>query len=174
MLRNSAIVPHLPDYYSRPSDARAQHSFIVSYKNELESLKIPTSREKLVRKTTLLEAAVSTDVCGLRALSRVLSTKPNNISNAIHRRQALEENGSSIFTLAERRKREGLSSNTKAVVNLWWTSETRVSPNKKDVTRKRLGPRTYEQHPTHFLLESLVCYQLHIYLYFYQYASRGI
>lgn len=169
MLRNNALSPHLPDYYSCPSEARAQHSFIQSYRTELESLKIPTSREKLVRKTTLLEAAISTNVPGVRALSRVLGTKKSNISNAIQRRQILESTGSSVFTLAERRKREGLSNNTKALVNLWWTSETRVSPNKKDVTRKRLGPKTYEVHPTHFLLESLVCYQLHIHLYFCHY-----
>ena len=156
MLRNNALLPHLPNYYSCPSEARAQYSFIQSYRTELESLKIPTSTEKLVRKTTLLEATVSCNVPGVRALSRVLGTKASNISNAIQRRQTLDSAGASIFTLAKRRKREGLSNNTKVLVNLWWTSETRVSPNKKDVTRKRLGPKIYEHHPTHFLLESLV------------------
>ena len=162
MLRNNTLLPHLPQYYSCPSEARAQYSFIQSYRTELESLKIPTSTEKLVRKTTLLEAAVSRDVPGVRALSRVLGTKASNISNAIQRRQNLESTGASIFTLAKRRKREGLSDNTKVLVNLWWISETRVSPNKKDVTRKRLGPKIYEHHPTHFLLESLVRFELHI------------
>lgn len=162
VLRNTAILPHLPDYYLCPSEARAQHHFIENYRTELEALKNPSSKEKFVRKTTLLEAAVSRDVSGVRALSRVLGTKASNISNAIQRRQALESNGSSIFTLAERRRREGMSHNTKALVNLWWTSETRVSPNKKDVTRKRLGPKMYEQHPTHFLLESQVRFEIHI------------
>lgn len=156
MFKNAAIAPHLPKYYSHPSEARAQHAFIMSYKKELDSLKIPTSKEKLVRKTTLLEAAVSSEVSGLRALSRVLGTKPDNISNAILRRQALQENGASIFTLAERRKRDGLPNSIKDLVVAWWTTETRVSPNKKDVTRKRLAPKVYEKHPTHLLLESEV------------------
>lgn len=76
VLRNAAIVPHLPEYYSSELEAKAAHTFIQSYKNELQMLKNPVSADKLVRKTTLLEAAVSSDVSGLRALSRVLGTNP--------------------------------------------------------------------------------------------------
>jgi hypothetical protein len=157
VLRNNAIAPHLPEYYSSELEAKATHSFIQSYKKELQLLKNPTSAEKLVRKTTLLEAAVNSDATGVRALSRVLGTNPQNISSAIHRRRTLESNGSSIFKLAERRKRDGVLSGTRELVIAWWTSETRVSPNKKDVTRKRLGPKMYDQHATHLLLESQVC-----------------
>ena len=62
MLRNNTLLLHLPNYYSCPSKARFQYSFIQSYRTKLESLKIPTSIERLVRKTTILEAAVSRDV----------------------------------------------------------------------------------------------------------------
>ena len=119
-------------------------------------LKNPVSADKLVRKTNLLEAAVSSDVSGLRALSRVLGTNPKNVSSAIQRRRSLQSSGFSIFKLPERRRRDVIPSETKELVFTWWSSETRVSPNKKDVTRKRLGPKVYNHHATHLLLESQV------------------
>jgi hypothetical protein len=158
VLRSNTIAPHLPDYYISELEAKATHSFIQSYKKELQMLKNPTSAEKLVRKKTLLEAAVSSDVTGVQALSRVLGTNSQNISSAIHRRRTLASNGSSIFKLPERRRRDGVLSGTRELVIAWWTSETRVSPNKKDVTRKRLGPKVYDHHATHLLLESQVWY----------------
>lgn len=39
----------------------------------------------------------------------------------------------------------------------FWQTETRVSPNKKDVCRKRLGRKFYTKHPVHLLDEPQVC-----------------
>ena len=39
----------------------------------------------------------------------------------------------------------------------FWQTETRVSPNKKDVCRKRLGRKVYTKHPVHLLDEPQVC-----------------
>ena len=39
----------------------------------------------------------------------------------------------------------------KGIIYLFWRNESRVSPNKKDVCRKRIGRSNYEEHPTHFL-----------------------
>jgi hypothetical protein len=44
----------------------------------------------------------------------------------------------------------------KASIVTWWLMETWVSPNKKDVTCKWVGPKLYEEHATHFLLESQI------------------
>jgi hypothetical protein len=42
-------------------------------------------------------------------------------------------------------------------VTQWWNVQTRVSPNKKEVVRKRIPRgRTVEEHATHYLLESQV------------------
>jgi hypothetical protein len=49
---------------------------------------------------------------------------------------------------------DGLNEGTKNIICFWWISETRVSPNKKDVARKRIKPKQYEKHATNFLLES--------------------
>ncbi len=35
----------------------------------------------------------------------------------------------------------------------FWIDNTCVSPNMKDVVRRRLGPKSWESHPIHLLLE---------------------
>jgi hypothetical protein len=40
----------------------------------------------------------------------------------------------------EKRWLDGLEEETKNKVHLWWTLETWVNPNKKDVARKCIGP----------------------------------
>ena len=61
---------------------------------------------------------------------------------------------------------------TTAAVIHWWNQETRVSPVHKEVVRKRVGPKLYEKHATHYLLESQVSSLLHedenvMYIYIY-------
>jgi hypothetical protein len=41
------------------------------------------------------------------------------------------------------------------VVN-WWIIQTRVNPNRKDVTQLKVGPDEYEMKPTHYLMETQV------------------
>jgi hypothetical protein len=38
----------------------------------------------------------------------------------------------------------------------WWTKETRVSPNAKDVVRHLITTNNWERHAIHFLQESQV------------------
>jgi hypothetical protein len=35
----------------------------------------------------------------------------------------------------------------------WWTKETCVSPNKSEVTKKRLGPCKYDEKTIYFLIK---------------------
>lgn len=44
-----------------------------------------------------------------------------------------------------------------AVVN-WWTSETRKSPNKDDLTSQLIYDNNREYHPCHFLEENQICF----------------
>jgi hypothetical protein len=60
---------------------------------------------------------------------------------------------------ARRKWTNGLLDVTKKVVINWWTYETRVNPNKKDVTHKRIAIGVFEKRPTHYLMES----QVHIF-----------
>jgi hypothetical protein len=49
----------------------------------------------------------------------------------------------------------------------WWNTETRVNPNKLDVTRKSITLKVYEEHATHLLFETHVkhyCLQLQLFI----------
>jgi hypothetical protein len=79
--------------------------------------------------------------------------------------QSLQISSASQFDLFQRKKKlNGLSNDNKTLVQLWWTNETWVIPNKKDVTWKRIGLKQQKEHVTHFLLENqfsaktLFCY----------------
>jgi hypothetical protein len=43
------------------------------------------------------------------------------------------------FLKGKKKWLDGLEEETKSKVHLWWTSKTRVNPNKKDVAFKHIG-----------------------------------
>jgi hypothetical protein len=51
---------------------------------------------------------------------------------------------------------DAISENVKQIVLKWWTKETRVSLNAKDVVRHLIIANNWERHVTHLLQESQV------------------
>jgi hypothetical protein len=49
-----------------------------------------------------------------------------------------------------------------------------MSPNKKDVTCKHIGPKQYEVHATHFLLESQVGFYFYKLYFTFQGANNNL
>jgi hypothetical protein len=64
-----------------------------------------------------------------------------------------------MWRLSLRKKIANIFLVTRNAVVQWWTKETRVSSNKNEATKKRLGPDIYDEKTTHFLMET----QVHIY-----------
>lgn len=128
--------------------------FLESFRTELQAVKTANSKVFLARKGALLDVAVSEGCDRARSLERVLQVHPRNIQNAVGRRIGVDPG--SQFQLLERVKREGTSLYIKEMVQLWWDQQSRVSPNKKDVTRKRVGVNNYVVHATHYLTEAQV------------------
>jgi hypothetical protein len=160
LLENSLVHPHLPDYYRKPKDAKIMTNIVGSLRSHLQQVKGVHSSEKLAYKGALLSAIVGDGIQSRQTsgYSRVLQTHPRNLRNAVERRLNLQTSGSSLWGLPKRRQRsDGLDGETVAHVVQWWSSETRVSPRKKDVVNKWLAPKQYEQHTTHFLTETQVC-----------------
>jgi hypothetical protein len=46
-----------------------------------------------------------------------------------------------------------LKTKTNATILSWWASKARMSPNKKEVVRRRLTPKVYEEKPTQYPME---------------------
>ena len=164
VLRHYTISPFLPDYYHCPQDARARDAFIDSFKHELGLVKIANSHDLLARKLALLDAAVSSG-CNVRvnALSRVLDTTKQSISIAMRGRVPdFDSQGLLPKLRLSRQKRAGLSDYVKQYVLQWWKVQTKVSPNKKDIVRHRVGQNLWlPPHPTHYLCETQVSSLLH-------------
>jgi hypothetical protein len=55
------------------------------------------------------------------------------------------------------KKPDGISIHMRNVALQWWVSETRVSPKKSNVIKKRLEVGVFDEKPTHFLMETQVC-----------------
>jgi hypothetical protein len=88
----------------------------------------------------------------------VLRTSTINVKNACYRHDSLDESRTSVWDAPQRRQQSDvLSKGTIDAVREWWSSETCVSPNKKDVVRKHvMSSKTVEEHAIHYLLESQV------------------
>ena len=159
VLRHSTVSPFLPDCYHRPQEARARDAFIDNFKNELRLVKVANSHDYLARKSALLDAAVS---CGsnvrVGALSRILDTTKESISIALKRRLPEEDSQGLLPKLRlSRQPRAGISDYVKECILHWWEIQTKVSPNKKDIVRHRIGRKLWlEPHPTHYLCETQV------------------
>ena len=166
VLRHCIISPFLPDCYHRPQDARARDAFIDSFKHELGLVKVANSHDLLARKSALLDAAVNLGCnVGVNALSRVLDTTKKSISIAMRRRVPEADCQGFLPKLRlSRQKRAGLSEYVKQCVFQWWKLQTKVSPNKKDIVRHRVGRNLWlPPHPTHYLCETQVSYWVYSY-----------
>lgn len=158
---NAMLVPLLPECYYPPAEAKDRDAFIESFKHELGLVKVANSNNYLARKSALLDAAVSNG--GFRdvsALSRVLGlTSTRSVASAYKRRvQGVDGVLPGVPKLRlSRQKREGFSEYVKDCVLSWWTTQTKVSPNKKDIVRHRVGRNDWlPPHPTHYLCETQV------------------
>ena len=160
LMKHNSFWPLLPAYYPRPQEAKVIHAFMENFKNELQFVKMANSNDLLARKSALLDAALSLGVDGVSAWARVLETSTNSLNLAMNRRVYGFNSDERVPRLRlNLQKREGLSDYIKEQVEEWWNSETKVSPNKKDIVRHNLGRKLWaEPHPTLYLCETQVVF----------------
>ena len=126
-------------------------------------MKIPHSNGKLARKRSILEAAVLEveAEADFTRFHQILDMKKINVVEAVDRLQTTTLDSDDRFAVPGRKKREGgIPHEVKLSVTTWWTEETRVSPNRKDIWRKHLGRNLYDTHLAHLLLETQVPYSI--------------
>jgi hypothetical protein len=87
-----------------------------------------------------------------RELAKVLGVDRRNIKRAAERRQLLYSFGVAFWTSHQHVKRSNiLSKLTKDLITSWWSTETTISLNCKDVIRRRIKMKIFEEHATHYL-----------------------
>jgi len=159
VLDHSRLCADVPDYVLPKTLAVAQQEILRGVSIRLDEVRSVNSACKLAIKHAILDATIlEQGDSSARQVARVLRIHHRNVSKAVVRREVLHSVGEILFSLSVRAKRaDGLGLDERCVIIKWWISETRVSPNKKDVTRKRISASVRDEKPTHYLQETQVC-----------------
>ena len=135
------------------------HSDILSrLKQSLLEVKSARTTAELATKHAILTALVSgSSTLSLRGQTHLLQVHPQNVALAIARRKIVVASSTFKCTLSKRKQRlDVLDEGSKVAVLSWWASETRNSPNSKEVIRKRQWNGAIDTKPTQYLMESQV------------------
>ena len=111
------------------------------------------SEDDLVLKRSSLMMLLNSDVddINISVLSKVIGVSRKSVYNTLNRIVSSGDR-TSLLKLTRRCKlMTPITSKIKDITTIFWTNESRVSPNKKDLCRKRVGRSQYEEHPIHLL-----------------------
>ena len=153
------IREHLPREAQKvPAADHAREGIVSSLCQSLSEVKTSRTRAQLVTKHAILTAAITNGALGsARRMARLLGVHHQNVTMAASRRATMLSNVHIQWTLSVRQTRsDATSAAVKDIVGNWWATQTRPSPNRKEVVRKWVAPKTYVQHHAQYLLESLV------------------
>ena len=140
------------------AQSEARKRIVSSLLQSLSEVKTSKTKAHLATKHAILTAAVTngTGLCA-RQTARLLGVHHRNVAMATQRRATMLSEVHMEWTLSVRKTRsDATSSVVTDIVTAWWAAETRPSPNRKEVVRKWVAPKTYVQHHSQYLLESLV------------------
>ena len=155
------ILQH-PSFMNIPSFATStvERSILSNIQNTMRQVKVPRSAAEL---------ALKRSAC-LMMLNGNSSTRVNHTQTAkflgLHRRNLVatsarlevSEDGELPLELCQKQPKVShvIDDQMKDLVLAFWTSHTRVSPNKKDVCRKRVGRGSFIEYVIHLLDEPQV------------------
>ena len=147
-----------PDTRRVCAETQARERIVDSLLQSLSEVKTSKTKAHLATKHAILTAVVTDGSrVSARQTARLLSVHHRNVAMAAHRRATMVSEVHIQWTLSVRKtKSNATTSAVKDIVTVWWAAETRPSPNRKDVVKMWVAPKTYVQHHAHYLLESLV------------------
>lgn len=169
-LEHPLLAHVLPD--SVLNRKRLEHCRIVcnGLADAWSGLKYGVGRDRYLARNVIEAAVISVkdDEC-IQAAARCIGMNRKTLRRALKRRHSLNQGvEGEMWAKNDRRKRkDALQESTIDVVVSWWTEETRVSPSKKDVRRKRVGVKRFISHAGHWLEDSqvrLIPYNLLLFL----------
>ncbi|MCO5583922.1 hypothetical protein L7F22_037839 [Adiantum nelumboides] len=136
-------------------EQQVQSTLLANVRNTLAIVKQPSNKDELfLKKSALAMLMNSSKDLPVAKVARVMQVTKHSLYRARSSVEAKSAHGSGLFSLAACRKQQRsstISEELKELVYTFWQSESRVSPNKKDVCRKRLGRKSYIKHPIHLL-----------------------
>jgi hypothetical protein len=133
---------------------KLNHLVVSNIKDEMREHLVENRQSKVVLAKNIVCAFASSGslLTSTRGVGVILGIDRQNIWRGIDRRIVLDTI-QNAFWLQEK-KLSMTSILTKAVKKLvvdWWTSNTTIFPNYKDILFKRTGVNEYIEHQTHYL-----------------------
>ncbi len=114
---------------------------------------------KLVVKHVILIVVMNSDTSksSYKQTTHLLNVHPQNVAKVVHHQKLMNCSGEFFWTLSICNKRLNmLSPATKVVILVWWSYETHMSPNCKEVFKNHLAPHLYDIKLAQYLLERQV------------------
>ena len=148
----------VPPFLRDPTALQLGHSVLGSFKDGLQTHLVGLRKAKSVlAKNIVTTFAVALGIGSQRDVAGLLGVDRRNIKKALARRVLLD-NTKDAFWLGDQRRvcSDGLPDVVKKNITKWWEEETTISPNRKDIVRKWIGPKLYIEHATHYLQLSQV------------------
>ena len=129
---------------------------VQSLKGALQTIRSTRIQGKAKVRNIVLTAAVSNGD-SQRMICKALGASRYLVRKAFQRRAEVDETGENLWAGGDRKRRsDALSAEDHTSVCSWWETETTVSPNKRDIKRRRIGVKDHETHATHYLQVSQV------------------
>lgn len=115
---------------------------------------------KLVMKHAILIAFVNNNsTSSFKEKVQVLKVHPRNVAMALHCRESMQMSKTFICPLSIWKKwKDMLAPRTKVIVLSWWAIETHMSPNQKEVVKKKLWSHLYENKLIQHLMETQIIF----------------
>lgn len=155
------ILQH-PSFMNIPDFATytIERSILSNIQNTMQQVKVPRSAAELAFKRSaclmMLNGKGSARVNQSHAANLLGLHRRNLVATSA--RLQLSEDGELPLELCQKQPKVGhvISDQMKDLVLAFWTSQTRVSPNKKDVCKKRVGRGSFIEYAVHLLDEPQV------------------
>lgn len=144
------------------STASVESTLLSNIRNTLGQLKVPRSTHELFLKRSSLTMVMNntdgTTQMNHTRIAGILGVHRRNIAAASSRLEIKDDEEVLPLSACQRQLPQGniVTGEVRDLVYAFWSSETRVSPNKKDICRKRIGRKSVVKHPVHLLDDSQV------------------
>lgn len=159
LLEQPLLQPALPASIVKRDEGVQCRVVCNGIKDAWSELKYGVGKDKYQARNVIEAAVISVgDSRSVQAAARCIGMNRRTLRRAVQRRQLLNSGEKGVLWAKSDRKRrkDALTQQTVDAVVRWWTEETRVSPSKKDVRRKRVGVRQFISHAGHWLEDSQV------------------
>lgn len=166
LLGQHLLVGMVPDFLVDTDKVKLRHSVMSNLKGGMTDHLLGARQSKIVMAKDIVCTLASSSNMGSnmgsnRRIADLIGVDRRNLKRGMERRLLLDTRQNAFWlNYRSKRRSDALSDSVKEVVIEFWTSETTVSPNRKDIIRHRNGVHQYSEHPAQYLQVSEVSFDV--------------